>query len=837
MGEVYRARDTRLGRDVALKILPTEVANDPARRQRFEREARAVAALNHPNIVVVFDVGEGFVVSELVEGEALSGLRPPLRRTLDIAGQIASGLSAAHAAGIIHRDLKPANILLTRDGRVKILNFGLAKVRAQSAAAAGETAPLVTEPGMVMGTVGYMSPEQVRGLEVDHRCDIFSFGLILYELLGGRRAFQGETSADTMRAILREDPPELPETVPVALREVVAHCLEKEPGYRFQTARDLGFALAMVGQSGSQPLAMPAVARGTPWLRVALAAAAVLTAVAVALVAWRSLSTPPEIVWKGVLLGGSEIAVTPRISSDGRTLAFLALEQGLSQVAVMKPDTGNWTILTHRRNAGAAYELNWSADGNRIYFDRFAGVPLGVFSVPALGGQEQLVLEDAVQPEPLPDGSLLVLRYNAERQMQIYRYWPESGRLQGLPVEALASRAAYLQRRVSPDGRQAVILGDLLGPGREGTAHLYVLDLASRQARRLPTGMSDESGILGIAVSRDNRSVILAVTAGDMNEIESVPMSGRGSPRLLFATPLIPTSLDDNPDGAIYLDEWDEPVHILRFAPAGGAASTISTLPMQAAWPTTVMNGTMALPDGRVVVSGHRAGRPHLMVVEPNKDAVPLVNTSEETSGPVAAAGPNQVAFLLGSEPHHALAIASLANGRITERIAFDKGQPTSLAASPDGKTLFCAAGGSIWSINVAGGEPRKFHAGDSVAVAPGGRSLLVQVVELGKTRLLEVPLEGGGEREIPLNGPFQLSNDNINSSAVRNGELAATLVARDSWFYSPGIVDLATGRIQAIPLDFMGDLHYLGWAPDGNLVGAAFELRSTIWKMQQEGQ
>jgi len=162
MGEVYRARDTRLGREVALKILPAEVANDPSRRQRFEQEARAVAALNHPNIVAVFDVGEGYMVSELVEGEPLRGLKPPLRKTLDIAGQIASGLAAAHAAGIVHRDLKPANILLTRDGRIKILDFGLAKLRTKRAADAAETATLNTEPGVVMGTVGYMSPGDGR---------------------------------------------------------------------------------------------------------------------------------------------------------------------------------------------------------------------------------------------------------------------------------------------------------------------------------------------------------------------------------------------------------------------------------------------------------------------------------------------------------------------------------------------------------------------------------------------------------------------------------------------------------------------------------------------------
>ena len=198
MGEVYRARDTRLGRDVALKILPPDMARDPSRRQRFELEARAVAALNHPNIVALYDVGDGYIVNELVDGEPLSGVKLGLRKAIDAGVQIAAGLAAAHAAGITHRDLKPANILLTRDGRVKILDFGLAKMaEAHSAAGTTETMSARTEPGAVMGTVGYMSPEQVRGTPADHRSDIFSFGLVLYELLAGKRAFVRDSSIET----------------------------------------------------------------------------------------------------------------------------------------------------------------------------------------------------------------------------------------------------------------------------------------------------------------------------------------------------------------------------------------------------------------------------------------------------------------------------------------------------------------------------------------------------------------------------------------------------------------------------------------------------------------
>ena len=264
MGEVYRARDGRLDRIVAIKILPTSYSVDAERLQRFVQEARAAAALNHPNILSIFDIGEEgrapYIVSELLEGQTLrerirSG---PLssRKAIDYALQVARGLAAAHDRGIVHRDLKPENLFLTNDDRVKILDFGLAKLT-RPETGAGAEAPTVqvnTEPGQIMGTVGYMSPEQVRGKPADHRSDIFAFGSILYEMLSGQPAFRGETSADTMSAILKEEPAELSETarnVPPALERMVRHCLEKNPAQRFQSAGDLAFDLETLTQSSS----------------------------------------------------------------------------------------------------------------------------------------------------------------------------------------------------------------------------------------------------------------------------------------------------------------------------------------------------------------------------------------------------------------------------------------------------------------------------------------------------------------------------------------------------------------------------------------------------------
>lgn len=259
MGVVYRAKDTRLGRDVAIKVLTHVATDDRERLQRFEQEARATGMLNHPNLLTIYDVGHDgggpYIVSELLEGETLRdrltrGPLPP-RRAVDAALQIAQGLAAAHEKGVIHRDLKPENIFLTRDGRAKILDFGIAKL---SASADVSFQGAATEPGMVIGTVGYMSPEQVRGDPIDTRSDIFSFGVIVYEMLSGARAFKRETSIETLRAILKEDPPELTEklpNIPPPLEKLVRRCLEKDRDMRFQSARDLAFNLETLSFASS----------------------------------------------------------------------------------------------------------------------------------------------------------------------------------------------------------------------------------------------------------------------------------------------------------------------------------------------------------------------------------------------------------------------------------------------------------------------------------------------------------------------------------------------------------------------------------------------------------
>src|SRR5277367_2907517 len=251
MGEVYRATDTKLAREIALKVLPAAMANDPDRLARFQREARAVAALNHPNVVTVYSVEESdnvhFITMELLEGQPLDRLISadglPADRIIEIAGAIAEALAAAHEKGIVHRDLKPANVMVTNEGRVKVLDFGLAKdVGAQSASDATLTSAGHTQVGVVMGTPAYMSPEQVSGRPLDHRSDIFSFGVLLHEMATGRRPFEGSSSAELISSILRDNPPSVTDArpeLPSDLARVIRRCLEKDPRYRMQTARDV----------------------------------------------------------------------------------------------------------------------------------------------------------------------------------------------------------------------------------------------------------------------------------------------------------------------------------------------------------------------------------------------------------------------------------------------------------------------------------------------------------------------------------------------------------------------------------------------------------------------
>jgi eukaryotic-like serine/threonine-protein kinase len=400
MGEVWRARDTRLNREVAIKVLPASCANDPDRLRRFEQEALATSSLNHPNILTVHDIGTApaefgggpYLVTELLAGAELRALLPPqseagalpVRTVIDYAQQIAAGLAAAHEKGIVHRDLKPENLFVTTDGRVKILDFGLAKLKPQAGEPVNSQAATqekTTDPGTVMGTPRYMSPEQCRGEKVDERTDIFSLGVILYEMLTGQPAFRGASAIEVMNAILKEEPPELGEKkakISPQLEKIVRRCLEKRPGQRFQSASDLGFALeALFTPSGSRletRAAVPVVTEGAGpsrlfgQARLAWAVAAVLSLVTLG-VTWAYFTRQPAAdarVIKFSLLppeksSFGQIAVSP----DGRHLAFTAATGGKVQLWVRALEATEARALPGTQ--GATFPF-WSPDSRFIGF-------------------------------------------------------------------------------------------------------------------------------------------------------------------------------------------------------------------------------------------------------------------------------------------------------------------------------------------------------------------------------------------------------------------------------------------------------------------------------------
>ena len=341
MGEVWRAKDAKIGRDVAIKVLPASLVTDPDRLQRFEQEARAAGTLNHPNLVTIYELGtyDGapFIAMELLEGETLRdrldrGAIPP-RKSIEYAVQIANGLAAAHEKGVVHRDLKPENIFVMPDGRIKILDFGLAKLTAPADVPEDQTAKRGTAPGTVMGTAGYMSPEQVLALDIDHRSDIFSFGAILYEMLSGHRAFKRDSSVETMNAILKEDPPELSTTgahVSPAIDRIIRRCLEKNAAARFQNARDLSFALdGLSGTSASQALAGAAAAR-SPRRSILMAAAIVaLLGLMTALffVGRWSRPDPAQPTMRQLTFSNGTVR-SARFAPDGQTIVYGAAWDG-----------------------------------------------------------------------------------------------------------------------------------------------------------------------------------------------------------------------------------------------------------------------------------------------------------------------------------------------------------------------------------------------------------------------------------------------------------------------------------------------------------------------------
>ncbi|MEO8218518.1 MAG: protein kinase, partial [Acidobacteriota bacterium] len=588
MGEVYRARDRRLGREVAIKVLPAAVSSDAERLRRFEREAQAASSLNHPNIVTIYDIGsEGsvsYIAMELVEGHSLRELMEgPLkvRQLLEIAVQMAEGLAKAHAAGIVHRDLKPENVMMTGDGHIKILDFGLAKLTQPDSSQSAATAPAETTPGTVMGTIGYMSPEQAMGKVVDFRSDQFSFGSILYEMATGRRPFQRSSAPQTMAAIIQDEPDPIQTAnpqIPAPVRWLVQRCLAKDVRGRYASTEDLARELATVREHLSEATsAIDAVAaarepvrRRGLWIVAAIAATVLLAG---GVMAWRLRRA--DYFWKNPLAGAHFTRLTDwesseldaAISADGKFVAFVSDREGGFDVWVGQVGGGEFLNLTKGRFPVVGHEFirseGFSGDGAQVWLR--IGVKSAkehnVWLVPTMGGVPHPFLQNAVEAVWSPDRShvlyytfvpgdpMFIADRNGGNPKQIfiskpgihnhYPAWSPDGRFvyfvrgipsvdmaadiwrvpsAGGPAEQLTQHHARVAYPTLLDDRTLIYSA----AGEDGSgSRLYAMDVERRIPHPVTSGLEE---YLSVAASADGRRLV-ATVANPVHNLWTVPIS------------------------------------------------------------------------------------------------------------------------------------------------------------------------------------------------------------------------------------------------------------------------------------------------------------------------
>jgi eukaryotic-like serine/threonine-protein kinase len=810
MGQVWKARDTRLGRTVAIKVSKSSFS------ERFEREARAVAALSHPNICTLYDVGPDYLVMEYIEGKPLKGPLPA-ETTLRYAVEIAKALDAAHRIGIVHRDLKPGNILVTKTG-IKLLDFGLAKQMAATTPSEETVTKALTEEGTILGTLQYMAPEQLEGKEADARSDIFAFGCVLYESLTGEPAFAGESRASIIAAIMERQPKPL-SGAPATVSKAIQRCMAKDPDDRWQSARDLAGVLELAA-------GVPDVAPPAPRIpKRALAAVTALACLACAAALWFALHKTPAQFWTGEALGGSAWAMGPRISPDGHTIAFQTMVNGQNQVAIMKPESGNWMILTHQKNSGFNISIDWSRDGSKLYFDRVTDGPQGIYSVPLLGGEPRLVLEAAARPCVLADGSLVVRRVNAQREYQFFHYWPDSGKIEPLPV--IGGAGDDWGVRATSDGKAIVLCGRPLdAKGAKGNPGIYTLDIASGKMVNVAPRQRFTGGPVALFATTDGQSIVYSVTDLGLSTVVSVPSDGSGDMRPLFTTTSEVTNLDVAPDGSIYADQVVGSSVLLRFPAAGAPTERLAQVPNDGIL-------ILVLPDGRPVVQTVAGFKRRLFIVQLDGSLSPLMEGSEDGGPPATMVGDQRVAVLTDRKPLE-IAIVSIADGRIVGRVPVKGEGISSLASSPDGKTFYYSSAGSIWSMPAVGGDAHKLTAGESVSADPNGRDLLVTRQDSDTVRLFRVPVNGGTAQPIGLHGDAHLSTPLLGRSAVGPGDLiVARSSSADEYAYHPSLIDPHAGTITRIPipLPFDGELGLPVWTRDGKIVATAVTYSMRIYR------
>jgi eukaryotic-like serine/threonine-protein kinase len=806
MGVVYKALDTHLDRSVAIKVLPPEKVADPGRKARFIQEAKSASALNHPNIVHIYDIdqqdGIDFMAMEFVAGKTLDELIPRkgmrLSETLKVAIQVADALSAAHGAGIIHRDLKPANIIVGDGGRARVLDFGLAKLtEAGEESEDAETRTVVapeaaphTEEGAIVGTASYMSPEQAEGRKLDARSDIFSFGSVLYEMVTGQRPFRGDSSMSTLGAIIHKEPEPLTGEVPHDLERIINRCLRKNVSRRFHDMRDLRVELEELKEesdSGSLAGVPPVASSAARWKAIVAASVAV---VAVALTGWYWMSRnrgqeTVEPMTTSVLTSNPGLEAAPSFSPDGNQVAFSWAGESGDNPDIYVKMIGSPSLLRLTTNLARDVSPAWSPDGRSIAFVRLGREKQTVYIVPAIGGPERRVGVLDTDGNPLAMGVIGLLSWFPDSRWLatkgLYLLSVETGETRALtsPEEGVQDSSPA----VSPDGRSIAFSRGSFG----GEIHVLSLnsDLEPAAGPRRLTTMGRTS--FSTAWTPDGRDLIVVSGTAAERSPWRVPLSGNGEPKPVLAgdNSVISVALSSHGDRLAYgtLNQVTD-IHRFKLDEAGVILGPADGLLSS----TRADEAAKYSPDGRRILFASERSGPHAIWVSDadGANAVELYSSDRAYSGsPAWSPDGKWISFdsRVHSGPYNVYILASEGGQprRLTEKI-----EGTTLPRwSADGKWLYFSTRSSgnleIWKAAVDGGDPVQVtrNGGFVVQESRDGASIYYTKLEGEPANpLWTMPANGGDETRLPFTAHyrnFQVMDDGIYfiSGLVPNERLA----------------------------------------------------------------
>jgi len=734
MGTVYKARDQHLDRLVALKVLLPETVNNPDRRRRFVQEAKAASALNHPNIVHIYDIDEAggvlFIAMEHVAGKTLDQTIPrkglPLGEALRYAGQIAGALAAAHAAGIVHRDLKPSNIMVTEQGAVKLLDFGLAKLleRGGSESDATETLAEVerTAEGTIVGTAAFMSPEQAEGKPLDGRSDIFSFGAVLYEMITGQRAFQGPTRVSTLTSVLRDEPKppgEIREDTPVELARIIARCLRKESGRRFQHMADLGVALEEVREESETGQRVEVEPKRRPGRRWGLIAAAVVVLAAGGAAAWRfrwpaSDHAVPGSLQASQLTFSPGLSMGASLSYDGTSMAFSSNRSGRFEV-YLRPTGPRGSERRITSDGQQNIEPSWSPDGKTIAYHSVARQ--GIWTVPASGsGSPRQLAPFGSRPVWSPDGHQLAFRSVSPNDLAWFD-WGSGGQSTIFTVDADGSHLRQVTTAGNPTGQHAdpswsadgrhLIFASLGLMGAVASVNtLWTVDVTSGELKQIATG--NVVNQVSPVMSPDGRTVYFGATAKDGFGIYAVPLFGTPSAVAIYKTG------KDVPAG-IALSRDGKRLFFTRLRTLSQIWQTgIDASPAKALYQDEVVRAKLPVysPDGRhlaYVVQPQNRAQDLWMMNADGSNATPVVSDQGFANGPGWTADSNAIWYTFATPGQFQIRKFRPADGS-QEVLMASKEFHTRAHLTPDQRELVYDSGRplNIWILSLQGGSGRQ---------------------------------------------------------------------------------------------------------------------------------